>query len=377
MSNGADGAISMRQSAAFGIRYQYLAGGVNTGAGWATWSPDGGFVTSYIRESDQQGMLPVFTYYMLTQSAPGRGNGPSEAAAVQANITNADTMRAYFQDLRLFFQRAGALKDRTVVLHVEPDLWGFLHLRGKTDDAADLPAVVAGTGLPDLADLPDNLSGVAQAIVRLRDHEGPNVLLGYHVSSWGTGRDLYVSNLTDSSVDEAARREARFYHSLGAEFDLTFAEFTDRDAAFKQHIYGDKGRSFWDADDFARHVRFLARYVDETGHRVVLWQIPYGNSRMRAMNNTWNHFQDTRVEWLLDDPSGDHLRQYADAGVVALLFGRGADGATDASDAAGDGIVDPPPINGNDRPSLNADDDGGYFRERAAAYYRAGPMPLP
>jgi hypothetical protein len=98
---------------------------------------------------------------------------------------------------------------------------------------------------------------------------------------------------------------------------------------------------------------------------------------MRAMNNTWNHFQDTRVEWLLDDPSGDHLRQYADAGVVALLFGRGADGATDASDAAGDGIVDPPPINGNDRPSLNADDDGGYFRERAAAYYRAGPMPLP
>jgi hypothetical protein len=98
---------------------------------------------------------------------------------------------------------------------------------------------------------------------------------------------------------------------------------------------------------------------------------------MRAMNNTWNHFQDNRVEWLLDDGDREHLRQYLKAGVIAFLFGRGADGATDASDASNDGIVDPPPINGNDRPSLNADDDGGYFGERAAAYYRGGPLPLP
>ncbi len=381
MSSGADGAAAMRQTATFGFRYQYLAGGVNTGNGWATWNPDGGFVTNYIRESDRQGMVPVFTYYMLTQSAPGLGHGPSEAAAVHTNTANADTMRAYFQDVRLFFQRAAAVKDRTVVLHVEPDLWGFLHQRGKTDDAAGIPVIVGGTGLPDLADLPDNLSGFARAVVRLRDREGPNVLLGYHVSSWGTGTDLYLNTYLgsagDATVDEVARREARFYQSLGAAFDLTFAEFTDRDAAFKQHIYHDKGRSFWDADDFARHVRFLARYVDQTGRRVVLWQIPYGNTRMRAMNNTWNHYQDTRVEWLLDDPSGEHLRQYANAGVVALLFGRGADGATDASDAAGDGLTDPPAINGNARPSLNADDDGGYFRERAASYYRTEPLPLP
>ena len=74
------------------------------------------------------------------------------------------------------------------------------------------------------------------------------------------------------------------------------------------------------------------------------------------------------LEWLLDDGDRQHLRQYLNAGVIALLFGRGADGATDASDAAQDGNADPPPINGNDRPSLGADDDGGYFGERAAAY---------
>ena len=127
------------------------------------------------------------------------------------------------------------------------------------------------------------------------------------------------------------------------------------------------------ARDCARHARFLARFVDRTGLRIVLWQIPYGNTRMRALNNTWNHFQDNRVECLLDQPRGPHLQQYLDAGVIALLFGRGAD----ASDASGDGVTDPAPINGNDRSSLNADDDGGYFRERAAAYYAEGALRLP
>jgi hypothetical protein len=384
MFSGPGEARAMGVTAPFGFRYQYLAGGANTGNGWATWGPDGSFVTEYVKNSDEQKMTSVFTYYMLTQSAPGRGSGPSEAEAVRLNVSNVETMRAYFQDLRHFFQRAAPFKDRTIVLHLEPDLWGFLHQRIKSDDAKQVSMVVGSSGLPDLADLPDDLSGFAQAIVRLRDQTAPNVMLGYHVSSWGTGTDLFVSNASDATVDEVARREAAFYRSLGVSFDLVFAEFSDRDAAFKQHVYGDKGRSWWDADDFTRHVRFLSRYTELTERRIVLWQIPYGNTRMRAMDNTWNHFQDTRVEWLLDDPGrvhlGDYVRalgDYVRAGVIAFLFGRGADGATNASDSAADGVTDPSPINGNDRPSLNADDDGGYFRERAAAYYREGPLLLP
>src|SRR6185436_3655985 len=64
MSSGPDGAAEMRSTAAFGFRYQYLAGGVNTGNGWATWNPDGSFVTSYVRDSSEHGMATVFTYYM-------------------------------------------------------------------------------------------------------------------------------------------------------------------------------------------------------------------------------------------------------------------------------------------------------------------------
>jgi hypothetical protein len=39
---------------------------------------------------------------------------------------------------------------------------------------------------------------------------------------------------------------------------------------------------------------------------------------MRAMNNTWDHYQDNRVERLLDDPSRAHLLAYVQAGVVAV-----------------------------------------------------------
>jgi hypothetical protein len=102
--------------------------------------------------------------------------------------------------------------------------------------------------------------------------------------------------------------------------------------------------------------------------RMVAWQIPYGNTIMRAESNTWNHYQDNRVQWLLGANSRKHLRAYRDAGVVAFLVGRGADGPTCACDASGDGITNPAPINGNTQSSYSSDDDGGYFRKRAKAY---------
>ncbi len=61
---------------------------------------------------------------------------------------------------------------------------------------------------------------------------------------------------------------------------------------------------------------------------------------------------------------------------MAVLFGRGADGPTCACDAAGDGVTDPAPINGNTGMSLSADDDGGYFKQQAANYYNAGVLTL-
>ena len=37
--------------APLGFRYQYLAGGVNSGPGWSTWNPDGTFASMYVQDS--------------------------------------------------------------------------------------------------------------------------------------------------------------------------------------------------------------------------------------------------------------------------------------------------------------------------------------
>ena len=115
---------------------------------------------------------------------------------------------------------------------------------------------------------------------------------------------------------------------------------------------GDGGASWYTADDYRRSTVYIGAFVRTAGMRVVLWQVPLGNTKMRAENNTWEHYQDNKVEWLIGDPTRAHLSAYAEAGVVAVLFGRGADGPTCDCDAAGDGVTNPAPINGNTGMSL-------------------------
>ena len=111
--------------APFGFRYQYLAGGVNTGSGWSTWNPNGTFASMYAQDSWAHGVIPVFTYYMLLQSKPGGGD---EAHADLTNLRDAATMSAYWADVKLLFSRIRG--SRPVVVHVEPDLWGYLEQAG-------------------------------------------------------------------------------------------------------------------------------------------------------------------------------------------------------------------------------------------------------
>jgi hypothetical protein len=262
-----------------------------------------------------------------------------------------------------------------VVVQIEPDLWGFIE-QATDGDPRRFPAEVGATGLDDLKGLPDNAAGFARAIVRLRDRYAPNVVLGYHVSIWGTKTDITVQDPSNKMVDALARQAAAYYRSLGASLDVTFAEVDDRDSGFNQLVLGDGGASWFKAADFARHARFLSGYSRASGQRIVVWQIPLGNTLMRAMNNTSGHYQDNRVQWLLGRGGTKHLRTYLSAGVIAFLFGGGADGTTCACDGRHDGVTNPAPVNGNKRRSLSADDDGGYFASRARAYYKRGALRL-
>ena len=53
----------MKRTAPFAFRYQYLAGGANTGSGWATWNTNGDFARFYIEDSVANGIIPVFTLH--------------------------------------------------------------------------------------------------------------------------------------------------------------------------------------------------------------------------------------------------------------------------------------------------------------------------
>lgn len=374
LADAPGGARTARVKYGVRMRYQYLAGGVNTGSGWATWNPGGRFVSAYVAESRRAGITPVLTYYNLRHSLPGARDG-DEARADLGNLRDAETMRAFYDDFVLALRRAGGVRGARPIVHVEPDLWGYVQQAARGDDAATVPAAVASTGLPALRGLPDTAAGFAQALVRLRDREASGVRLAYHLSDWGTGTDLHLGRPNAHRTDLLAVRAARFHRSLHARFDLLFADWADADAGFEQQIRGDGGASWWKPADYARAGRFLEGVVRETGTRAVIWQLPLGNTVMRAMDDSWGHFRDSRVQSLLGEGGRGTLERLAGAGVVGLLFGAGVDGATTAFDWRRDGVTDPP-ARARTRRSLNADDDGGYFRQVARRYARH-PLRLP
>jgi len=323
LADSPGGAAALRAKAPFGFRYQYLAGGVNTGQGWSTWNPNGTFASMYVQDSWAHHVIPVLTYYMLLQSNPpvAGGEGPTDLAHLQ----DPQVMAAYWNDVRLLFQRVAGTKP--VVVHVEPDLWGYL-------EQANAVALA---------------SSFAQQWIALRNQLAPNVILAYHMSGWGTKHDIVYEDPPDATVKAYAAQSAAFYNALHAKFDVAFEDYSDRDAGFYEKVENNPNTWFTPAD-FHRHLLYGATFVKLTGLRMVPWQIPLGNT---FLDDTWDHYRDNRVQWLLGPGGRAHLKAYVAAGYIGFLFGGGADGTT------------------------SAQTDGGYFFKAARAYYKAGALKVP
>jgi hypothetical protein len=349
-------------------RYQYLAGGVNTGGGWATWnSPAGQFATYYLDASAAMGVIPVFTYYMLTQSNPNPVDGDPGP-----NLQNASTMNAYFGDWKLLMQKCGTFGGTTIV-HVEPDLWGYLQVQSGANPTA-FSVAVASSGFAEVAGFANNARGFAQALVALRNAYAPNVRLAWHASAWATGVDLIMNSGDPNTLGS---QTAAFYAALMAPFDLLFVDPSDRDAGFYQYVVGDGGAHWWDDADFNRFRDWIAALTSATGRKAMLWQIPMGNTLYRSCDNTWGHYQDNRAEYFLAAGNAARISAYVSAGAIGLLFGGGAGGCTSVQDTQGDGTTNPAPVNGNSLTATVSDDDGGFLRSAAAAYYASGPVAIP
>ena len=370
----------MKESgAAWDIRYQYLAGGVNTPGNWKTWQdpalPAGQFALDYLNESYETGYLPVLTWYQILQSSPAIG--ADEAGKDYSNLNNPGTMNSYFADFKLLMDKA-KIFGKTVIVHIEPDLWGFL--QKQSTNPANLTAAVASSGNSDLINYSDTVSGFARALIGLRDKYAPNVLLAYHISPWSSSYgDLGTNTDPDFNVEGAYKETGAFYNQLNANFDLLFYDIADRDAA----LYSSWGspNHWWDVNNqvypnFNRFNQFAAGITSVTGKRGMLWQVPIGNTLFESLNNTHQHWQDNRVQYYLGGGTNQHLQDLANSGIMGILFGAGDNNSTNYNDAAADGITNPAPFNGNSRVSEFSDDDGGYLRLQAREYYNRGTVTL-
>ena len=323
------------QGARFDLRYQHLSWN------WTSWNKDGGFVPLYLKECEKLGVIPVFSYYVLSRP-------PTSLAAAAADEA---LMGRYFRDLLLFLRRAGE-NGKPLVLHVEPGLW---------EDPAPARVAVAATGLPELAGLDDTLSGFGRAFGILRDRHAPNVLLAWHASR-------REGKSARSTADELRRSGA---------WDLLFTDVGDRDAGYRESK-GEAG-AWWSEGDFEAFRRWASELHGETGLPLFVWRIPLGNRVMAACDNTPWHYMDNKAEyWLEGYPVNRRLAEWAAAGVAGFLFGGGTYDCKVHRDNAKDGATNPAPAPGNrGERSAFPDDDGGYLRLRAGAYYKAGPVPLP
>lgn len=410
--------------------YQYVSG---TGPG-----TPGDFAVStivdYARIVHAYGYLPVLSYFRIDGDKWGPASAPAGCTgtclsgdSAKRNLDHLGDpgfMHYYFDGLISAFKALNAQYNGPLLMHFEPDLSGYAQMlvNDRTRCGSDcLPTVtaespaaviaaVALSGETDLTNFPNTLQGFYLAVLHLRDLYAPRVLLAYHVSDWATA-DVYRKTTPDDPTNDIsestaavdanalADRVASFAAQDGAStdpslslpgdptsrYDLLFNDVDDHDAAFGE-LHGNPNY-WWDTENidvpnFTRWETYIHRITSDTGLKAMVWQVPLGNTVFYTENDTMGHYQDNKTEYFFD-----HIPELAAAGLIGAIFGNGTIDSSSNMDLQHDGPISGPPTcttRGSHSHTLLCtsqvatvnDDDGGYLRQRAAAYF-AAPYSLP
>jgi len=301
-------------AAPFDARYLYLAGGIrnagtcasscssacgNWWGCWQDWSqPPGQYALALLQKAagaTWQGaarpQIPVFTYYEILQSS-NASEGDGEVAA----INDAAFLTRYLDDWRFLLQKVGTSQ---AMLHIEPDFWAYV--RNVNSNPHAVPAPVAVANPTDCGAHENSAAGLARCMIAMARKYAPNATVGLHASDW----------LIGMNGDGAAT--GAFMVALGAgDGDFVFTDPSDRDAGYYSSIGQNR---WWDDAAAANYLAWSKAVADTVGKPTLMWQIPLGNM---AQNNTVNHWQDNRVDYLFA-----HLADVVKSGIVGLLFGAG------------------------------------------------------
>jgi hypothetical protein len=324
-------------------RYIYFTKGWANNWGYGAY--DGSMATNFFNECAAGGFVPAIQYYQMNLEAGGG------EAQFLSKTQNAATMRGYFNDFKLLMQKAKAY-GKPVVIVLEADGFGFLQQQANSNP--NVYAAVADSGVPELAGLPNTIAGWGLAFLKLKSAVGAsNVYLGPDISSWATNREIMYVSITDSLqpvVDQVYNFLAPFglaANQTGLTFDFIGNSPMDRDSDYYRVV---RGQNYWmDASDnasiltssFNRYAEWLRLWNVKTNKRIVLWQIPLGNSNHLDVANNGGlrqGYKDNRPEYFFASGTTAHMEKFASSGVIAMLFGAGAnDQSSYQNDAYTDG----------------------------------------
>src|SRR5258708_4297091 len=225
-------------------------------------------------------------------------------------------MNAYYSSFKTLMSKAGTFGQQ-VVVHIEPDFWGYM--QGRTSgDASTVSASVAGSGFADVAGYANTVQGFGQALLHIRDLYAPNALVAVHASPWSNGGDIGMSTNPGMNAVAIADATAAFLMSAG-NWDAVFNDLDDHDAGY----WETQGRNhWWDTTNatfpnFTRYLTWVGELKTKTGKQQVAWQVPEGNQYFLTMNNTCSHYQDNVASYFIAHPA-----DLVAAGIVAVLFGK-------------------------------------------------------
>jgi len=288
------------QNLAPDIYNAYLVG---VGAGsWVDWnSPAGQYVVVHAANARSVGAIPMFTLYQMASNGDGNLSGLNQNAF----------MTAYWDNVRLMFRKIAESATPSFVV-LEPDFWGYAQQQAPAGDPSQLSAMVASAN-PDCDQLPDNVIGVAQCLLRMRDLHAPqHAKLGFMPSAWAAATSTDV---------------ATFMKTIGADkADFTAIETLDRDAGCfevqprpAECNRGSTSGWYWDASAYQAHLATVHTYRSALGLPLIWWQTPMGVPSSTAGGSP-NRYRDNRMQFFL---TGQGPADLVSAGAVGVVFSQG------------------------------------------------------
>jgi hypothetical protein len=337
------------------VQWMYFAG--QAGNDWYndfTFGPaDGSFLDTVLTTVDGYGFIPGIHLYNI-----GFGHDTGDPGLL-TEVQTTSFMKSYFAEFKVFMQKAKNF-GKPVIVVIEGDAFGMLSLL--TSGNPNTMAAVANTGMPELAGLPNTIAGIGLAYLAIKKSVGAtNVYMGPDTPYYAAQGDIL--NFPPSDTDPLQSHVDYLYsffgpfgmgtNQTGTVFDFSAGcpRAADQDDYTQMASPGFDGRDAWSTSDTAsanspsitRYWNFLQLYHQKSGRPWVLHQVPIGNSQ--HLDTNWNMnqarsgYKDILVEYLFqyESPASPairtkHLGNFANAGVIGMLFGFSDDGDMPTND---------------------------------------------